>query len=128
VFKTFLVDGAIHKAAGSLLLEECRTIKGGCPTGQAKITGGYKLPAKCIIFHISLISKENFQRCTNFFFFYDSDIIHTVGPINPTGTSPTPELAEKLTNCYLNSLNLAASNGLKTIVRISIHLSIFPSD
>ena len=53
----------------------------------------------------------------------ETDIIHTVGPINPAGASPTSELVEKLTNCYLNSLNLANDNGLKTIV--SVWFSLF---
>ncbi len=53
----------------------------------------------------------------------ETDIIHTVGPINPAGASPTSELVEKLTNCYLNSLNLANDNGLKTIV--SVWFSVF---
>ncbi len=44
-----IVDGAIHKAAGSYLLQECQSIEGGCPTGQVKLTGGYRLPAKCKI-------------------------------------------------------------------------------
>ena len=80
------VDGAIHWAAGPELLAECRTLH-GCRTGEAKITKGYKLPAKFVI--------------------------HTVGPIY---FEHTPSEAEALlTSCYENSLNLAKGNGLKTI-------------
>ena len=80
------VDGAIHYAAGPELLAECRTLH-GCRTGEAKITKGYKLPAKFVI--------------------------HTVGPVY---YEQTPADAEALlTSCYENSLNLAKEKGLKTI-------------
>ena len=78
------VDGAIHRAAGPQLLEECRTI-GGCPTGEARITEGYNLPARFVI--------------------------HTVGPVYHR---TTPEKATRLlTRCYENSLALAAQKGAR---------------
>lgn len=79
------VDGAIHYAAGPALLEECRKL-GGCPTGEARITKGYRLPA---------------QR-----------VIHTVGPVWRGGKDGEEEL---LANCYRNSLALAVQNHIRTI-------------
>ena len=89
------VDGAIHRAAGAGLLEECRQI-GGCPTGEARITKGYSLPSK--------------------------HIIHTVGPIWKGGGHGEPEA---LKNCYRNSLLLAEKNNIKTIAFPSISTGIY---
>lgn len=80
------VDGAIHRAAGSRLLEECRAL-GGCDTGQAKITRGYNLPAKFVI--------------------------HTVGPVY-CDHSPN-EARRLLAACYENSLSLAKANGVASV-------------
>lgn len=84
------VDGAIHRAAGPELLAECRTI-GGCKTGYAVITRGYRLPAKWVI--------------------------HTVGPVWQGGTSGEAQL---LADCYRNSLRLAAEHGIRTLAFPSI--------
>ena len=79
------MDGAIHRTAGPELLAACRTL-GGCEPGDAKLTRGYRLPARFVI--------------------------HTVGPIWHGGKHEEPET---LANCYRNSLQLAAENGIKTI-------------
>lgn len=89
------VDGAIHRAAGPALLEECRKI-GGCPTGEARLTRGYSLPAR--------------------------HVIHTAGPVWQDGTQGEDRLLE---SCYRSVIAIARQHGLKTIAFPAISTGVY---
>jgi O-acetyl-ADP-ribose deacetylase len=89
------VDGAIHRAAGPGLLDECRRV-GGCPTGEARVTGGHGLPARWVI--------------------------HTVGPVWRGGREGEPE---KLASCYRRSLDLAAAVGAHSVAFPAISTGVY---
>lgn len=89
------VDGAIHRAAGPELLQACRLL-GGCPTGEARITPGYRLPARCVI--------------------------HTVGPVWQGGTQHEATL---LASCYRQALALAAANGVRSLAFPAISTGVY---
>ena len=100
------VDGAIHRAAGYSLKDECVTL-GGCDTGDAKLTSGHRLPAKCV-WSYKLDGSVMFFTVNFFVPLIFTDVLHTVGPMNCSDS--------KLCSCYQRCFQLTLENGIRSVV------------